>query len=110
MENSKLSAQPTFGGLLKQYRGEKNLTQQALADLSGLTQAEIARFEKGHQNPAWVTVHRIAKALGVTCEAFAAAAETEAAEARRPAQGTRKREAPAPKLKEKVKKTKKRGA
>ena len=101
-----MSTHATFGGLLKQYRDEKNLTQQALADLSGLTQAEIARFEKGHQKPAWVTVHRIAKALGVTCDAFASAAETEAAEPRRPAPGARKRE-PAT-VKRKAKKTKKR--
>ena len=84
-----MSKNPTFGFLLKQYRGERNLTQQAFADLAGLTQEEVARLEGDHRNPAWVTVHKIARALGLTCEAFADAAEVEAAKPRK--QGSKKK-------------------
>jgi transcriptional regulator with XRE-family HTH domain len=78
-----MDSNQTFGLILRRLRTEKELTQSDLAALAGLTQEEIARFEADGRKPSWVTVHKIAKALEVTCEAFRDAAEHEAAQPRK---------------------------
>lgn len=40
------------------------MSQQKLADLSGLKQANIARLESGHSNATINTLERIAEAMG----------------------------------------------
>lgn len=46
------------------------MTQQQLADAIGQHKDTISRFERGQYKPTWETVIDLAKALGVTCEAF----------------------------------------
>jgi transcriptional regulator with XRE-family HTH domain len=48
---------------LRKQRGE---TQEDLAHRAGLTVAAFARIERGHANPTWTTVRRIADALEIT--------------------------------------------
>ena len=45
-------------------RKAKGLTQNALADLSGVQQADISKIERGVSNPTWQTLGKIASALG----------------------------------------------
>jgi transcriptional regulator with XRE-family HTH domain len=59
-----------FGGRLKRLREERALTQQDLAERSGCHAMTITKLERGVQEPAWPLVLALAKALGVTCEAF----------------------------------------
>ena len=46
-------------------RKEKGLTQEALAEKSGLSQQYISGLESGHRNPTIVTLYELATALGV---------------------------------------------
>jgi transcriptional regulator with XRE-family HTH domain len=60
----------TFGERLKELRVAKGLTQQQLSDASGLSQNGISQWELGKREPDWSAVRALAKALGVSCEAF----------------------------------------
>ena len=46
-------------------RKEKGLTQEALAEKSGLSQQYISGLENGQRNPTIVTLYELATALGV---------------------------------------------
>jgi len=45
-------------------RFENNLTQQQLAELTGIPQANISRLENGNGNPNLATLKCLAKAFG----------------------------------------------
>lgn len=47
-------------------RKEKNITQKQLADITGITQADISRIENGSSNPSIQTIQRLASGLGMT--------------------------------------------
>ena len=47
-------------------REEKDLTQKQLADVTGITQADISRLENGTANPSIRTLKRLAAGLGMT--------------------------------------------
>jgi transcriptional regulator with XRE-family HTH domain len=46
-------------------RKEKGLTQEGLAEKSGLSQQYISGLENGRRNPTIVTLYELASALGV---------------------------------------------
>lgn len=52
-----------FGERLKQVRRKKKITQEQLADLSGLDLSHIARIETAKRNPKLTTLIVLAKAL-----------------------------------------------
>lgn len=47
-------------------RRASGLTQEQVAERSGLSQQYLSGLERGRRNPTVVTVHEIAQALGVT--------------------------------------------
>lgn len=49
---------------LMDARREAGLTQQQLAELTGIAQADISRLERGEGNPSLRTLQRLAKGLG----------------------------------------------
>lgn len=49
-------------------RKKLNLTQQNLADASGIARANVARFENGTYNPTLDTMRRLADAMGMKLE------------------------------------------
>ena len=53
------------GGNVRRVRLKKGLSQENLADLSGLSQQYISTLETGRRNPTVITVYEIAQALGV---------------------------------------------
>ena len=53
------------GGRIKCFRESAGLTQEQLAERSGLPQSHISRLERGHHSPSFVTLERIALALGI---------------------------------------------
>jgi transcriptional regulator with XRE-family HTH domain len=61
----------TFAERLKQLRESRGWSQGHLAQAAGLTRDGVAHLEQGRRKPAWETVQALAKALGVSCEAFA---------------------------------------
>ena len=57
----------TFGDLLRRHRDSASLTQEALADLTGLTSQAIGLLERGERRrPHRYTVEKLADALGLT--------------------------------------------
>ena len=54
-----------FGAVLKAWRARRRLTQEALAERSGLSYKFIGEVERGTGNPTIETVSRLAAALGV---------------------------------------------
>ncbi len=49
-------------------RNEKSLSQQGLADLTGINRSDISRLENGNANPSLRTMKRIADGLGKKLE------------------------------------------
>ncbi len=49
---------------LLELRNEQNLTQQELADLTGINRSDISRIEHGNANPSLRTIKRLAGAMG----------------------------------------------
>ncbi|HQU44116.1 MAG TPA: helix-turn-helix transcriptional regulator [Pirellulales bacterium] len=52
-------------GRIKALRKEKGLTQEQLAQRSGLPQSHISKLENGKHSPSALTLEKIASALGV---------------------------------------------
>ena len=66
---------PALAATLRRMRLERGDTQEDLAHRSALTVAAYARIERGHANPTWTTVRRIAAALEVSMTDLAGAVE-----------------------------------
>lgn len=49
---------------IMEARIQQGMTQQKLAELTGIDQADISRLERGSGNPSLKTIQRIAEALG----------------------------------------------
>ncbi len=86
-----------FAARLRALRAEAGLTQQELADRSGLKLGAIRALEQGANGPTWASVLALAKALGVDCTAFQQepAEETEPRKPGRPRKQTETTEMPA---------------
>jgi putative transcriptional regulator len=61
----------TFAEKLRELREAKGLTEAQLAEASGVTYGSIHAYGLGRRKPSFHAVVKIARALGVTCEAFA---------------------------------------
>ena len=60
---------PLFGDKLRELRGET--PRKELAEKSGITVSYLANLENNrYPNPSVGTVYKLARALGVGCEAF----------------------------------------
>jgi transcriptional regulator with XRE-family HTH domain len=66
-----MPTKPTsFAARLTRLREAAGISKYRLGKLSGLTTQAIYNLELGHREPNWVTVQRIARSLGVSCEEF----------------------------------------
>jgi transcriptional regulator with XRE-family HTH domain len=54
-----------FGAALREWRTRQHLTQEQLAERSGLSYKFIGEVERGVGNPTLVTMAQLAEALGV---------------------------------------------
>jgi transcriptional regulator with XRE-family HTH domain len=59
-----------FNERLRQFREAAELTQEGLARRADLSLSFITKLERGGMDPSWSTVQRLAKALGVSTDAF----------------------------------------
>ena len=50
---------------LRELREKKVLSQKHLAMLSGVATSTISKIENGQKKPRFVTIHKLAEALGV---------------------------------------------
>jgi transcriptional regulator with XRE-family HTH domain len=55
-----------LGGRVKELRGRRSLTLEALAERSGVSRAMISKLERGEKNPTLVVAAKLAEGLGVT--------------------------------------------
>jgi transcriptional regulator with XRE-family HTH domain len=60
----------TFGRRLQDLRLRAGLTQQSLAEKSGLTFFTIRNWEQGQRFPSALALYQLAQALGVTMESL----------------------------------------
>ncbi len=51
---------------IKAARLTANLTQAQLAALTGITQPQLSKIERGIVSPSTVTIQKITRALGIT--------------------------------------------
>jgi transcriptional regulator with XRE-family HTH domain len=70
-----ITADRALAATLRRLRTERGDTQEDLAHRAGLTVAAFARIERGHANPTWTTVRRIAVALEISLAALGEAVE-----------------------------------
>lgn len=66
--------QPSLGAAIRELRGERGLTQEALAHDADVTVGHLSMIERGYANPSWGAVTAIADALGVSMVEMAKAA------------------------------------
>ncbi len=55
-----------FGKKLRTMRLKKKLSQGDVARILGVHRSYISGLERGRRNPSLVTVHKVAKALGIS--------------------------------------------
>jgi len=53
---------------IKEYRAERNLTQEKLAEMVGVRRETIIFLEQGKYNPSLKLAHKVAKALQTTID------------------------------------------
>ena len=54
-----------FGKKLREVRLKKRLSQGDVARILGVHRSYISGLERGRRNPSLLTVHKVAKALGI---------------------------------------------
>ena len=55
-----------FGKKLRETRLKKQMSQGDVARILGVHRSYISGLERGRRNPSLLTVHKVAKALGVS--------------------------------------------
>jgi transcriptional regulator with XRE-family HTH domain len=63
--------------VLKRFRLQRGVTQEALAFQADLTIATTSRIERGVTSPNWTSIVAIARALNMKLDELGAAVETE---------------------------------
>ena len=55
-----------FGNAVRAMRAEKNISQEAFADLAGVDRSYMGGVERGEHNLALINIKKIADALGAS--------------------------------------------
>ena len=80
-----------FKDVLRGLRTDAALTQQQLADKAGIPLPSLRGHEQGQRVPSWASVVKLARALGVSTDAFGDCDEVAAADPQPPKQRARPR-------------------
>jgi transcriptional regulator with XRE-family HTH domain len=54
-----------FGRTVRRLRRERDLSQQALANVAGLAEKHVSEIERANREPKLTTILKLAKGLGV---------------------------------------------
>ena len=79
----------SFGAAVRQFRHERQLTQQQLADTAGMLRTYLADVERGQRNVALANIARLTAALEITPSTFFRTMEKLAAASAAPARPKR---------------------
>ena len=82
-EGKIVGLESAFAVVLRRLRKQRKLSQQALADLSGLGRPFVSLLERSLRRPSLSTVFQVAKPLGVSPTEFVAQVEDELTHSRR---------------------------
>jgi transcriptional regulator with XRE-family HTH domain len=63
-----VTPQEQFSANLRRHRAAANLSQEQLAEKTGLHPTEISRLERGTREPRLGTIARLANGLGIGAE------------------------------------------
>jgi transcriptional regulator with XRE-family HTH domain len=74
---------------LKELREAAGMSQEALARAANISTSAVSKLEQKLVDPGWLTVQALARALGVSCQAFES--DTPADQPEPPAKKGRKR-------------------
>jgi transcriptional regulator with XRE-family HTH domain len=77
-----------FAGLLKALRDQAGLSQNGLAERSGVAVSTVRQFEYGMREPTYGTLVKLARGLGVSLAAFDPGEQPGASPAVRPNKAT----------------------
>ena len=70
VDETALDGQRKFARRLRGLRRDSDLSQQKLAELSGVSRVTIARIESATQSPRLETIQRLAAAMGYSIQAL----------------------------------------
>ena len=62
-----------FGKRLRAYRKSKDMSQEKLAELSGLHRTYISDIEQGNRNVSLININRLSEALNVSASELVSA-------------------------------------
>jgi len=66
LESSSSPSRDTLARNLRRLRGERGLSQEALADLAGLHRTYVGSIERSERNVSLDNIHKLATCLDVT--------------------------------------------
>jgi len=69
---------------LVRARHDRKLSQSAVARLTGITQADLSRYERGQGNPGLFTLEKLGKVYGGMTVSFGGPAEHSSARSQKP--------------------------
>lgn len=76
-------AHAALGAAVRDLRARRGISQEALADLSGMHRTYLGGIERGNRNPSFTNIRRLADALEVpTSELMLRAEQLEAGDPR----------------------------
>jgi transcriptional regulator with XRE-family HTH domain len=64
-----------LGQALRSYRARQDISQEELANLSGLHRTYVGGIERGERNPSFTNILKLAQALGVSASKLLEQAE-----------------------------------
>ncbi|HEX4114358.1 MAG TPA: helix-turn-helix transcriptional regulator [Solirubrobacteraceae bacterium] len=71
------TADPALSAAVRRLRTERGLTIEALATSAGVSINTISQLERAKAEPGWMTVRRVAEALGISLAELGEAVERE---------------------------------
>jgi transcriptional regulator with XRE-family HTH domain len=82
-------AHAALGAAVRDFRARRGISQEDLADLSGMHRTYLGGIERGTRNPSFTNIRRLADALEVrTSELMGRAEELESGDAGAPGQAS----------------------
>ena len=77
MPHKKRKIMKTFGRNLRRFREERGITQDALAEATGISKSTVSKYESGTSDPPLQYVFTLSRIYGMKPEYFVKDGDTE---------------------------------